>query len=37
MEDFAVQFQDFNNQRTEWGHTIILIHNKKKYQQQQKK
>ncbi|WJX69988.1 hypothetical protein P8452_54147 [Trifolium repens] len=28
-EDFAVQFQDYNNQRTEWGHTIILIHNAK--------
>ncbi|KAK2417374.1 replication protein A 70 kDa DNA-binding subunit B [Trifolium repens] len=28
-EDFAVQFQDYNNQRTEWGHTIILIHNTK--------
>ncbi|WJX53683.1 hypothetical protein P8452_39652 [Trifolium repens] len=28
-EDFALQFQNYNSQRTDWGHTIIVIHNGK--------
>ncbi|KAK2394376.1 replication protein A 70 kDa DNA-binding subunit B [Trifolium repens] len=28
-EDFALQFQLYNKDRTEWGHTIIMIHNGK--------
>ncbi|KAK2419876.1 replication protein A 70 kDa DNA-binding subunit B [Trifolium repens] len=28
-EDFAVQFQNYNKNRSEWGSTIIIIHNGK--------
>ncbi|MCI11782.1 replication protein A1-like protein, partial [Trifolium medium] len=28
-EDFGLQFQNYNSQRTIWGPTIILIHNGK--------
>ncbi|KAK2448277.1 hypothetical protein QL285_007560 [Trifolium repens] len=28
-EDFATQFANYNNDRTEWGPTIILLHNAK--------
>ncbi|WJX28421.1 hypothetical protein P8452_17141 [Trifolium repens] len=28
-EDFALQFQLYNKERTDWGHTIIMIHNGK--------
>jgi hypothetical protein len=28
-EDFGLQFQNYMNNRTEWGPTIIVIHNGK--------
>jgi hypothetical protein len=28
-EDFALQFSNYNKRRTDWGPTIVLIHNAK--------
>jgi hypothetical protein len=28
-EEFALQFMNYNKERTDWGPTIILIHNGK--------